>query len=75
MTFHVPAIRELIDTVQAAASAASWIAPSILVGGYPFSIEPDLWRTVGADGCARDADEAVRVANMLVDRHGDRQLA
>lgn len=68
MTFHIPAVRELIDMVRAAAAASSRPAPNILVGGYPFSIEPDLWRTVGADGSAGNADEAVSVANGLVDR-------
>lgn len=68
MTFHVPAVRDLIDAVHAAAIASSRPAPKILVGGYPFSVEPELWRTMGADGCAGDADEAVRVANRLVDQ-------
>ncbi|MEP6833246.1 MAG: cobalamin-dependent protein [Gemmatimonas sp.] len=68
MTFHVKAVRDLIDTVHAAAATSSQPAPRILVGGYPFSIEPGLWRTVGADGCAGDADEAVRLANRLVDQ-------
>jgi methanogenic corrinoid protein MtbC1 len=39
-----------------------------MVGGYPFNIAPDLWKTVGADAFARDAMEAVAVAARL--RHG-----
>lgn len=38
----------------------------VLVGGAPFNMHPELWREVGADGCARDAREAVEVANRLV---------
>ncbi|HVG22243.1 MAG TPA: cobalamin-dependent protein [Blastocatellia bacterium] len=38
----------------------------ILVGGYPFNLAPDLWRQSGADAFARDAEEAIAVANRLV---------
>ncbi|MEO8338074.1 MAG: cobalamin-dependent protein [bacterium] len=68
MTYHVPAVRELIDAVRGAAADAGRPVPHILVGGYPFSIDPRLWRIVGADGCAGDAEEAVQVANRLLDR-------
>jgi methanogenic corrinoid protein MtbC1 len=38
----------------------------ILVGGRPFNEVPDLWKTVGADGWAKDASEAVRLVNEMV---------
>jgi len=38
----------------------------VLVGGAPFNMHPELWREVGADGCASDARQAVEVANRLV---------
>ena len=38
----------------------------ILVGGYPFNIEPCLWRDVGADGHAADALRTVDLANQLL---------
>jgi methanogenic corrinoid protein MtbC1 len=37
-----------------------------MVGGYPFNIAPNLWQSVGADGYARDAQQAVTVAESLV---------
>jgi methanogenic corrinoid protein MtbC1 len=37
-----------------------------MVGGYPFNVDPDLWRRIGADGSARDASEAIGVAQRLV---------
>jgi methanogenic corrinoid protein MtbC1 len=37
----------------------------ILVGGHPFNIVPNLWQKVGADGCAKSADEAVQLAHRL----------
>jgi methanogenic corrinoid protein MtbC1 len=38
----------------------------VLVGGRPFSILPDLWQSVGADGSAPDAASAVREGERLV---------
>lgn len=37
----------------------------IAVGGYPFKIAKNLWRQVGADCCATDAEDAVSVVNNL----------
>jgi len=37
----------------------------ILVGGYPFKVEPELWKTIGADGSANGAREAIELANRL----------
>ncbi|SHM77793.1 Methanogenic corrinoid protein MtbC1 [Cyclobacterium lianum] len=39
----------------------------ILVGGYPFKINAGLWKKVGADGFAENADGAVLTAKRLVD--------
>lgn len=38
----------------------------IIVGGHPFNVDPFLWRRVGADADAVDAEEAIQVANQLV---------
>ena len=63
MTFHIRLVAELIACVRAADSGGRI---NILVGGYPFNIEPDSWRRVGADGYAQNAEHAVAVANSLV---------
>jgi methanogenic corrinoid protein MtbC1 len=63
VTFHVEQVRELIGLVRAAADGRS---PAILVGGYPFSVSPDLWRWVGADGWARDAQAAIAEGERLL---------
>jgi len=34
----------------------------VMVGGHPFTVAPALWRTVGADGTAADAEAAVALA-------------
>jgi methylmalonyl-CoA mutase cobalamin-binding domain/chain len=62
IAFHTSAVADLIANVRA--SEAGDV--KILVGGYPFNIASDLWRQVGADGCAHDAQEAVELANRLV---------
>lgn len=38
---------------------------NILVGGYPFHIEPELWKKIGADGSATSAKEAINIATKL----------
>lgn len=38
----------------------------VLVGGRPFNLLPDLWKQIGADGCASNAQKAVDLANQLV---------
>lgn len=63
MTFHLRAVEEMIAAVRASAAAESvWI----LVGGYPFNVEPELWRRVGADAYAADAAGAVAAAERLL---------
>jgi methanogenic corrinoid protein MtbC1 len=63
MTFHVRAVEALIDQVRRSDVGAR---VKILVGGYPFHVAPELWRRLGADGCGRDAQEAIAVADRLV---------
>lgn len=61
MTFHVDAVVDLIEQVRIAIPQIK-----ILVGGYPFKLDPDLWRRVGADGYATNAKDAVEIANALM---------
>ncbi len=60
---HVSAVARLIAAVRAN-PVTKYV--KVLVGGYPFNVESELWQQVGADGCARDAEEAVAIANRLV---------
>lgn len=62
MTFHVPAVVEVIREVRHEHGDRT----RILVGGYPFRVEPKLWQRVGADGFAADASQAVSSANQLL---------
>jgi methylmalonyl-CoA mutase cobalamin-binding domain/chain len=62
MTWHVRAVRELIDATRE--SDAHGIR--ILVGGHPFNTSSELWRKFGADGYAADAKSAVALADQLL---------
>jgi len=64
MHYHVNMVKALIDQVRASDLGR---CVKILVGGYPFNRHPDLWRKVGADGYGQDAQEAVALANRLLD--------
>lgn len=64
ITTHLYATQQLIDAVRAQKAGA---AIKILVGGYAFNIDPQLWRRMGADGCATDAELAVALAGQLTD--------
>ena len=65
ITYHIHAVKSLIATVR---SAPECCGIKILVGGYPFKVAPDLWKKVGADGFAADAQEAIILANRLTNQ-------
>jgi methanogenic corrinoid protein MtbC1 len=63
MGFHLHAALSLIDQVR---SARDLRHVKILVGGRPFCVAGELWRKIGADGCAADAEQAVSVGRELL---------
>lgn len=63
MPGNVPAVRRLIDAVRDDPRCAD---VKVVVGGRPFIVAPRLAKTVGADGLAPDAEEAVVLCNALV---------
>lgn len=65
LTIHISAVVDLIAQVRASEVGSQ---VRIIVGGYPFNVSESLWRTVKADGYARDAEQAIAVANELVQR-------
>ncbi len=62
MSFHVGEVAELISEVRGSGFGEEVL---VIVGGYPFNVDEELWRKVGADGWAPDAEGAVRVAREL----------
>ena len=58
---HLQAVSSLIARMRADERCR---AVRILVGGHPFVIAPELWRKMGADGFAHDAQAAIILANQ-----------
>lgn len=63
MTFHVHIMKKLIGVLRADERSAKAM---ILVGGLPFNVDPSLWKRIGADGCAPDAERALAKADRLL---------
>lgn len=59
MGHHLHHVAELIATLRADPRCAGL---RVMVGGRPFNLDPDLWRSLGADGSAADADAALALA-------------
>jgi methanogenic corrinoid protein MtbC1 len=62
MPSRLPELRYLVRSLRADKDT---VHVKIIVGGYPFSIMPDLWKRIGADAVAAGAEDAVAVANRL----------
>jgi methanogenic corrinoid protein MtbC1 len=62
MSSNVVKTRKVIEAVRS--SQAQDI--KIIVGGYLFNRVPDLWKQVGADYHAKNAEEALRIANQVL---------
>jgi MerR family transcriptional regulator, light-induced transcriptional regulator len=63
LPYHAENIRELINVVRREPEFARL---RILVGGHPFNRDPELWRKLGADGTAVNAQQAIALAEKLV---------
>lgn len=63
ITPHVHSVTALIERVRASQTAQV----KIMVGGYPFNVMPTLWQQIGADGYARNAEDAITVGNQLTE--------
>ena len=63
ISYNVEGVRNLINAVQ---SANLNRKVKVMVGGYVFNMNPGLWKEVGADGFARNAEDAVELARELV---------
>jgi len=67
MAANVPAVAAQIAMLRGRDKAGR---RKILVGGYPFQVDPDLWRRVGADGSGGDGYQAIEVAHSLLQAGG-----
>lgn len=56
MSFHLHQAKTLIQTIREQNDSDTL---KIIVGGYPFHQNRNLWKKIGADGWAQDAEQAV----------------
>lgn len=61
---HLHQLKELIDAIK---SESTLNHVKIMIGGYPFIQTKGLWEKLGADGFARNAEEAVLTAEKLIE--------
>ncbi|MCG8569338.1 MAG: cobalamin-dependent protein [Spirochaetes bacterium] len=61
MFFNIAKVKTLIHKLH-----QDELATKIIVGGFPFSIDPELWKKVGADACSHGlADVEIVINNLL----------
>lgn len=63
MTYQIPKVVDLISMLR-----KNGLDTPMLVGGYPFNLDPDLWKTTGADGCASSFDEIHSLVETVTGR-------
>ena len=62
MHYHLDVAAEAIRRLRAECDPLR-----ILIGGYALLRQDGLWQSLGADGCAEDAQEAVALGNALIE--------
>ena len=60
MIFNISKVQDLIQTIK-----KSGITTPIMVGGYPFNLDKQLWNKVGADAYSMDFEDAYLVSKKL----------
>lgn len=63
LPLHVSKAAALIKSIKTNPSTQH---VKIMVGGYPFINNPELWQRVSADGFAQNAEQAILKANELI---------
>ncbi|WP_051693996.1 cobalamin B12-binding domain-containing protein [Desulfohalovibrio reitneri] len=63
MSYHLHLARRLVSVVRDKPECGG---VKVMVGGYPFLLDDELWKWTGADGWAPDAAKAVHEAERLL---------
>ncbi|MBN2281115.1 MAG: cobalamin-dependent protein [Candidatus Marinimicrobia bacterium] len=63
VAFNVNKLATIIDSIRNTDGISDI---KVMVGGYPFIKNPDLWKTIGANAFAKDAQQAIEVADKLI---------
>lgn len=67
ITYNLGQMNRLIEAVKSSPPGEHL---PVLVGGRPFNIDPELWKSVGADGQASDAETAMYISEELISETG-----
>ena len=60
MTFNISKVQDLIEQIK-----SSGIATPVTVGGYPFNLDKQLWKKIGADAYSSDFEDAHLISEEL----------
>jgi len=60
MTFNVSKVRNLIQTIK-----SNGIPVPVIVGGFPFNLDKNLWKKIGGDGYSKDFEDALLISEKL----------
>ena len=63
ISYHINEAKRIVEAVRSRPELAE---TKVLVGGYPFNLDPELWKKLGADGSAKSAQGAVEKARSLI---------
>jgi len=63
ISFNLDAAKQVIRAIREETGCRD---TKVIVGGYPFAVAPELWKTIGADGYAANAAEAILLAERLI---------
>ena len=61
MTFNVPKVKSLIQTIK-----NFTLEIPIIVGGYPFNLDNQLWKKIGADGYSENFEDTVNIVEKCM---------
>lgn len=63
LTLNIENAKNIIQGIRKNSTISN---TKIMVGGYPFNVNPGLWKEVGADAYSTDAENAIKVSNTLL---------
>lgn len=66
MLSGLDSVRNIISSIRSRIDVKRKL--HVVTGGRCFNLDPSLWKSVGADGCARSGAEAVRLFEWLASR-------
>ncbi|MCE1189750.1 MAG: cobalamin-dependent protein [Ignavibacteria bacterium] len=63
MSYHLPKVQDLIAAIRAEEQLRGTV---IMTGGYPFNVDKELYKKIGADCYAANAVDALQVVKTII---------